>query len=332
MPELPRALRLPTIRDIAREADVSVSAVSHAFNRPEQISPKLRERILHLAAERGYRPDPRARGLRRGESRLVALLVTNLANVYYAAIANAAQEALARDGFHLVIVGTGGTREGETRGLDAVAHERMAGAILDTHHLAKVEIERAYAPVVAIVDESEAIATSCVRLRNYGAAHMAVAHLIGSGRRRIAHITGPLDSPGAVRRRDAYRAALAGAGLRGPFEAPGDYTFATGRTAMEALLAGIERLDGLFAANDLTALGALAAIRARGLRVPDDIAVIGFDNIEEATWSVPPLTTVDQPTAQIGAAAARLLLATIGDPALVSYVEMECALVQRASA
>src|SRR5690242_5971821 len=128
------AQKLPTIRDIAHEAGVSISAVSHAFNRPEELSPDVRDRILRLAKDRGYRPDPRARGLRRNESSLIALLSSDVGNAFNAALARAVQQVISKHGYHLVILNSG-TREDECRSLEAVAHERMAGAIVPAYWL-----------------------------------------------------------------------------------------------------------------------------------------------------------------------------------------------------
>lgn len=326
--------KLPTIRDIAREAGVSVSAVSHAFNRPEEISTDLRERILRVAQERGYHPDPRARGLRRGESSLIALVITNLANLYYSVIAQTVQQVIASQGYHLVILSSDGTREGELRCLKAIRNERMAGAIVDLHHLNSAETlaSKGETPTVFITDQHETLNVPAVRIDNFTAAYAAAIYLARIGKQRIAHITGPLDSRSGAQRRAAYRQAIQDMGLGEPLEVIGDYLFPTGRRAMDVLLNTGQAPDAVFAGNDLMALGALSLLRDRGLAVPEDIAVIGFDNIEEATWSVPPLTTIDQPATEIAAAAARLLLQALKEPTSTATINITCTLVPRASA
>ena len=324
----------PTIQEIAREVGVSISAVSHAYNKPDEISTELRERIMRVARERGYRPDPRARALRRGESSLIALVVSTLANVYFSSLADAIQGTIARQGYHLVVLNSGGIEDGERDSLAVVRHERMAGAILDLHRLAPEEALREIegCPVVFIADQQESFAAPAVRVDNYSAAYKAVMHLAETGYRRIAHIAGPPDAANAARRRAGYRRALRDRRLGAPIEVAGDFLFATGRRAMEELLGRAEPPDAVFAANDLMALGALTVLRERGIAVPEQIAIVGFDNIEETARSVPALTTVDQPTGQIGKAAATLLLTAMHDPAFRATVDVECTLVPRASA
>jgi DNA-binding LacI/PurR family transcriptional regulator len=327
------AQKLPTIRDIAREAGVSISAVSHAFNRPGELSPDVRERILRLANDRGYRPDPRARGLRRNESSLIALLVSDLSNAFNAALAKAVQQAISELGYYLVVFNSG-TRDEESRSLEAVAHERMAGAIVPAYSLLPDELRR-YAegrPMVFITDTHEAFDGPAVRLDNFAAAHMATAYLASRGRRRIAHIAGPLDTPPGFQRCAGYRRALEDLGLGPPVEVPGSFTYPHGRHAMEELLALPDPPDAVFAANDVLAIATLRMLRERGMAVPGEIAVIGFDNIEDAAWSDPPLTTIDHPAERIGSTAARLLLSRLKDPQFVETVEIPFALIERHSA
>jgi LacI family transcriptional regulator len=323
----------PTIQEIAREVGVSISAVSHAFNKPTEISAELRERIMHVAQERGYRPDPRARSLRRGESSLIALVVSTLSNVYFSGLAQAIQETIAVHGYHLVVLNSKGTEHGERDSLDTMQHEGMAGAIVDLYRLkpeAAIKVA-AGRPVVFIADHAQTVTAPAVRVDNYTAAYDVVRYLAGQGRRRIAHITGPATATNALRRRAGYRKAVRDYKLGQPIEAGGDFTFEAGRRALETFLALPERPDAIFAANDLMAIGALTALREQGVRVPEEIAIAGFDNIDEAARTIPPLTTVDQPTGQIGSAAANLLLTSLRDPAFRAVIDVKCALVPRAS-
>jgi len=322
-----------TMRDIARVAGVSMSAVSHAFHRPEELSPDLRERILRLAREHGYTPDPRARGLRNGTSSLLALVVANITHHYFATVASAVQNAVSAQGYRLVILDSG-TKDGERDSLEAVRHERMAGAIVDSYHLEMAEVRRILGarPVVFVGDADERVDGLHVRVPNFSGAYAATAYLAENGRRRIGHITGPLEVAGARRRADGYRQALADHGLGPPIEVSGDFTYATGQRAMVELLALPEPPDAVFAATDAMAAGALGVIRERGIAVPDRIAVVGFDNVEEALWTVPSLTTIDQPAAGIGTAAATLLLSAVREPDFTASVDVVCALVKRDSA
>ncbi len=329
-----RAGKRPTIREIAREVGVSIGAVSHAFNNPAEISAELRERIMRVAQERGYLPDPRALALRRGESRLIALVVSSLANVYFSALAQAIQETIAGHGYHLVVLNSKGTEDGERDCLDTVQHEGMAGAIVDLYRL-KLEAAREVAagrPVVFIADRSQMVTAPTVRVENFSAAYNAVSYLADKGCRRIAHIAGPASATNALRRRAGYRKVLYERTLGEPIEASGDFEFAAGYRAMADFLERPTLPDAVFAANDLMALGALTLLRERGIAVPGRIAIVGFDNIDEGARSVPALTTVDQPTSQIGLAAANLLLTAMRDPSFQAVVDVECSLIPRSSA
>jgi DNA-binding LacI/PurR family transcriptional regulator len=322
-----------TIRDIARAAGVSVTAVSYAFNRPGELSSDVRDRILQLAKERGYRPDPRARGLRTGESWLIALVVSNLSNVYFAALASAVQQIIEAQGYSLVVLDCG-TKESERRSLEAVRHEHMAGAIVNAYYLPVEELTAAIGerPTVLVLDADTPYAGSCVRVPNFAAGYAATRYLAERGHRHLGHITGRLDVISGLQRRAGYRRALADAGLGPPLEASAGTTYAGGKQAMEQLLTLPTPPDAVFAASDLAALGALTVLRERGIGVPGQIAVMGFDNIEEAERSIPALTTIDHPAREIGATAATLLLATIREPDTHSVVDVTCKLVIRASA
>ncbi len=321
-----------TIRDIALAAGVSVTAVSYAFNKPGELSPAVCNRILQLAEERGYRPDPRARGLRTGESWLIALVVANLNNLYYASLASAVQQIIEPQGYSLVVLDCG-TGVSERRSLEAIRHEHMAGAIVNTFYLPVEEIVTAVGgrPTVLVLDVDTPYAGSCVRVPNFAAAYAATTYLADRGRRRIAHITGRLDAKSSIQRRAGYRQGLEDAGLGPPMEAFGDSTYAGGRQCMEHFLALPAPPDAVFAASDLGALGALTVLRERSITVPDQVAVIGFDNIEEGERSIPTLTTVDHPAKTIGSAAANLLLAAIREPAVSSAVDVTCEIMTRGS-
>ena len=321
------------MRDIAQEVGVSIAAVSHAFNNPDEISTELRDRILRVANAHDYRPDPRARALRGGKSTLIALVISSLSSHYFGPLANAIQKTISRQGYHLVVLSSYGTKEGERESLEAIRHEHMAGAIVDLYRLRPNDALRlAESPIVMLADQQESFDGPSVRVDNHRGAYDATVFLAERGCRRIAHITGPVGAPNASRRRAGYRSALAELGLGSPIEVAGDFLSDSGARAMTELLQQTEPPDGVFVANDDMAFGALAVLRHYKVAVPDRIAVVGFDNVEEGSRSVPSLTTVDQPTAQIGMTAANMLLTAIRDSAFQATTDVKCSIIKRDSA
>jgi LacI family transcriptional regulator len=322
-----------TMRDIARELGVSISAVSLAFNSPNEISAELRDRVLKIANEHGYRPDPRARALRGGSSTLIALVVSSLSSHYFGPLASAVQSTISRQGYHLVVLSSDGTKTGERESMETIRNERMAGAIVDLYRLKPAEAMRlAASPIVLLADQQESSDAPTVRVDNFRGGYDATMHLVKRGCRRIAHITGPPAAPNASRRRAGYRQALLDSGLGPPLEEEANFLPEGGARAMTALLARHELPDGVFVANDDMALSALSMLRRQHIAVPESIAVVGFDNVAESAHSVPALTTVDQPTAQIGLAAATLLLTAVQEPSFQGSVDVKCAIVTRESA
>lgn len=295
------------------------------------LSPGLEHALLGSTSE-DERFDPRARALRRNESRLVALLITDLANAFNATLATAVQRIISEQGYHLVVLHSG-TREDECRSLEAVSYERMAGAIVSASYLSPEELMRWSndCPMVLLADSHVSFSGPLVHYDNFNAARAATAHLAGRGCRRIAHITGPIDTPPGYQRSAGYRRVLEDLGLGPALEVPGDFLVATGRQAMEALLALPEQPDAVFAANDAMAFGALTTLRDHCIEVPEQIAVVGLDNMEGAAWSSPPLTTVDQFAERTGIAAAGLLLSRLQDPRFCEVVEVPHVLVERRS-
>jgi DNA-binding LacI/PurR family transcriptional regulator len=264
------------------------------------------------------------------------MVVSSLANTHiHAPIAAGVARVLAPQGYHTVMLDTG-SEEGEQRSLEAVRRERMAGAIIDAYHLLgrPAEIHRRVGgcPLVLITDLDETYNVSRLLLPNFAAAYEATAYLAARGYRRIAHITGTPGMVPTLRRQEGYRRALRDAGLGPPLEVPGDYLLPSGKQAMAALLELAGPVDAVFAANDLMAVGALLVLQERGIGVPGQVALVGFDNIEATTWTSPPLTTVDQPADWLGATAADLLLASLLRNEPPRAVEVPCTLVRRGSA
>ena len=308
-----------TIIDVAREANVSYSTVSRVLNNYPHIKPDKRQRVLEAIGRLGYVANQVARTLAGGQARVVGLLVPDLMTEYTAQILVGVDEELAIAGYDLMLHTTHHERikesqytltltQGMTEGL-LLLLPLDPGAYLET-------LRKQQFPYVVIDHQGFDEFSSTVVATNYRGAYEAVDYLIGLGHRRIGFIAGTEATSSARERQDAYVAALAAAGIPldpalivpGIFEQPGGFM------AAQTLLDLPQPPTAIFAANDVSALGAIEAIRSRALHIPEDISIVGFDDIPRARYSYPPLTTVRQPLTEIGRLAARLLLKLIGDP------------------
>jgi len=330
-------LRRPTIKDVATVAGVSRGTVSRVLNGGRWVSPEALQAVTEAIQRTGYRPNNHARSLATGRSNSVAFLLTEPHHMLFeqpifSILLRGATEALAELGMPLLLMVAGDAQE-RRRIVDYVSGGHVDGVL--------VVSSRASSPVVRALLTRRIPTVACgaplgfegrigyVEADELGGAQSIVRHLLDRGRRRIATITGPLDTPGGVKRLEGYRSAL-GDRFDASLVAHGDYTREGGRRAMEELLERVPDLDAVFAASDLMAAGALAGLRARGRRVPADVAVGGFDDSGLAASLQPPLTTVRQPLERIAHEVVHLLLDIIdgGAPAAIT---LPTTLVERSS-
>ncbi|WP_422734654.1 LacI family DNA-binding transcriptional regulator [Micromonospora sp. WMMD558] len=312
----------PTLEAVARRAGVSRATVSRVVNGSTTVAEPIREAVRRAVAELGYVPNLAARSLVTQRTDSIALVMPEAATrvfsddqVFPGIIRGAAQELEAADK-QLVLMLAGSPAGHERveryttgRHVDGVLFASLHGADPLPGRLARLGI-----PVVCsgrpLGDED----VPYVDVDHVGGVSRAVRHLIDSGRRRIATIAGPQDMVAGIERLTGYRETVAAAGLP-EMIALGDFTRESGAAAMRQLLAEQPDVDAVFAASDLMAHAAMRALRETGRRVPDDVAVIGFDDIETAAYTEPPLTTVRQPIQEIGRQMTRQLLRlAAGDP------------------
>jgi len=309
-----------TIADIARRAGVSKATVSRVLNdRREGVGEETRERVRAVLAETGFRPATTARCLSTGESRAIGLIIPDITNPFYPQVVGGAEEALAEAGYHLFLCNARGDVEREAAYVDALIDKRVDGVIIDSAGSARdghlERLREAGIPVVLIDRTIGGRATRPgVFVDNEAGARDAVRYLLAGGNRRLVFLNGPADLSQSVERLAGVRRAIAEAGID-PESVRlfnGDFTLEGGCRLVEELLAGGRReFDAIFAANDMTALGALRALRRAGVAVPAQVEVIGFDDIETSRIVDPPLTTVSQPTREMGAEGAALMLRLI---------------------
>ncbi|GAA2695707.1 MULTISPECIES: LacI family DNA-binding transcriptional regulator [Actinosynnema] len=299
-----------TLKDVATLAGVSVKTVSNVVNGHSFVKPENRRRVEQALAATGYRPNLGARNLRRGRTGSVALVVPELRIPYFGELAGQVITAAREHDWNVLIEQTQGTREGERAALAALGPHLVDGALVSPEALTAADFGEPAVPVVLLGEHSVRADLDRVGIDNVEAARAAVAHLVAVGRTRIAAIGAHPTRGTAAQRLTGYREALAAAGLPARDELVArvrNYHRGDGARAMAALLALPRPPDAVFCFNDLLATGALRAAAERGARVPQDVAVVGFDNTEESAYSLPSLTTVAPDKAAIAREAVDLL-------------------------
>jgi LacI family transcriptional regulator, galactose operon repressor len=302
-----------TIRQIADLAGVSIATVSRVLNGRNDVAAETREAVTRVIRENGYTANRSARSLSAGRTGLVGVLVPLIYPAYFSSILAGAAEALSELDLRVVLSPTGHEHDREVSLLERLMHGLTDGALIVMPEESSPELELlvdgGYRFVVV-----DPIMPLAERIPSVSAAHasgadQAMRHLLELGHRRIAQITGPRSWLATEDRRRGYRAALASAGiLPDPaLEMESIPEIPPGREAAERLLELPERPTAIFAFNDNIAIGAIQAARARGLRVPEDLSVVGFDDVEHATIVSPALTTVRQPLEEMGRTAVSLL-------------------------
>ena len=312
-----------TIRDVARRARVSHQTVSRVINGQENVTAATRERVLDAIRELEYVPSAVARSLSSNRTHTLGMVTTDVSDHFFSeAVAGAEAEARKRGYFLIIGSIEEGSEDDERTYLRLMLERRVEGLIVAVPRLRIADDDIladavARIPTVLVASDIELAGADHVDIDNRRGGHEATGYLVAQRHRVIATITGPLDWPSARARLDGYRDALREAGIaadRALVEPCVDWGLESGRRAADRLLSSAPTLTAIFAQSDLLALGAIAALRARGLRVPQDVSVVGFDDIPVSSVFDPPLTTVRQPMREVGELAARL----IGDRAASS--------------
>ncbi|MCM2424604.1 LacI family DNA-binding transcriptional regulator [Streptomyces sp. RKAG337] len=314
-----------SLKDVAQLAGVSIKTVSNVVNNYPHVTPGMRAKVQRAIDELGYRPNLTARHLRKGRTGIIALAVPELGNPYFAELAGAVVDAAARHDYTVLLDHTAGERQKEI-----LVSQGFRAHVIDGLILSPIELEAADllgrtddAPLVLLGEREYDAPYDQIAIDNVSAARTAVRHLTGLGHRRIAFLGARRESarqPAHLRLR-GWREELTAAGL--PCDdslvaATDGYGRVDGAAAMNALLDRGERPDAVFAYNDLIAIGAMRALTDRGLRVPDDVAVVGFDDIEEGRFSTIALTTVSPDKQAIARLAVERVVARLaGAPDLV---------------
>jgi len=328
-----------TIADVAGAAGVSKTAVSFAFNNPEKLGQATLERVLHVAHELGYTPHPAARALSLRRSGTIGVLIpqrlsTVFANQFLSELFQGLGELVEEHDLSLLLVPPlAGSLEG------AIRQASVDGFIslgLSPDDEALATLERIGIPTV-LIDSEASPAHPAVNVDDAGGAESAARHLLELGHRQLAVIllppthaqAGP--TPTAARRLVGYKAGLAAFDAPPPYTVTAGATMAAGARAFDSFPKGRRRPTGVLAMSDMAAIGVLGAAEAAGIRVPDDLSVVGYDDLPMAAWTSPPLTTVRQPIVEKGRLAARLLIQRLQGKAVTSPPPLATNLVVRGS-
>jgi LacI family transcriptional regulator len=313
---------MPTIREVAEKAGVSPTTVSHVVNNTRYVSEHVRNRVRLAMRELNYRPNALARSLRRGETLTLGLILPDSANPFFAEISRAIESEAFQCGYSVILCNTENNIEKERLYTEVLENKQVDGLIFvasgeDLQAIS--EIAGNGLPLVVVDRDMGNLELDTVTTDNFSGGLIATQHLLSLRHQRIACITGPSNITPSADRVTGYRAALQQAGV--PVDevllARGDFHPASGYQAALQLLQRNPRPTAIFACNDLMAIGAIRAASQLGLRVPQDVSILGFDEIELASYTTPPLTSVSQPKEEIGQLAVALILERIQDHTLL---------------
>jgi LacI family transcriptional regulator len=314
------APRRLTIRSVAERAGVSLGTVSNVLNRPARVAPTTRARVLAAMDELGFVRNTAAHQLRMGNSRSVGVVVHDVSNSFFTETIRGIEDVANDNGYVVIVSSSDAAAEREERCLRLLEEQRVLGVLItpadkDLDHLARLQ-ERG-TPVILLDRHCPNGRFCSVAVDDVRGGEMAASHLFAQGHRRIALVNGPLEIRQCADRRRGVRRAARRAGLD-PADAVLDVPVSAlstsgGHGAIPALLGGEPRPSGVVCANDMAATGVLRGLREAGVRVPDDMAVVGYDDIDFAAMLSPSLTSVRQPKYELGASATRLLLEEISD-------------------
>lgn len=297
-----------TIMDIAEKANVSPSTVSRVLRSSARVKQSKHDAVMQAVAELNYQPNVMAQSLASGKSMTLGVITQNVGTPFYDAILQGILEGLEHSAYSAIFGDARWQLGLEKRSIDIFLNRRVDGLILvggltPDDDLQKIAAQK---PIILVARQSEALADQCIKVDNFKGAYAATQHLIDRGHTNIAHITTPEESRVAAddvsQRLAGYTQALRDADIEiDPLLiVDGNLMQQSGLLAVERLLMGKRPFSAIFCANDQMAFGARLALYRRGIRVPEDISLVGFDDHYSAAYSIPPLTTVRQPAVELG--------------------------------
>lgn len=333
-----RALGKVTLSDVAALAGVAPMTASRAINQPQLVSALLRERVEKAVQELGYVPNRAARALASAQSKVIVVLVPSLSNTVFTAVLAGVQDALAPCNYQILIGNTRYSDAEEEKLLATYMQSNPDGILLcGLTHSPRVQqmLATSRVPVVSMMDLSNEPDAMSVGFSQVDAGYTMTRYLIDKGRKRIAYMAAQLDER-TMKRAEGYRKAMQEAGLADPvleMMCPEPSTIALGAELLGRMLSNMPGLDAIFCCNDDLAHGAIFQCQRRGIKVPEQLAICGFNDLPASAWMKPSLTTIGTPRYQTGFEAAKLLLAKIrGNDVPLQRIDLGFTLVTRESA
>ncbi|MFU0922964.1 DNA-binding transcriptional regulator CytR [Kluyvera sichuanensis] len=326
-----------TMKDVALQANVSTATVSRALMNPEKVSQATRNRVEQAALEVGYLPQLQGRNMKRNESRTILVIVPDICDPFFSEVIRGIEVTAAAQGYLVLIGDCAHQNQQEKTFIDLIITKQIDGMLLLGSRLpfdASIEEQRNLPPMVMANEFAPELGLPTVHIDNLTASFDAVNYLHELGHQRIACIAGPEEMPLCHYRLQGYVQALRRCGITVDphYIARGNFTYEAGANALEQLLALPQPPTAIFCHSDIMALGALSYAKRQGLKVPEDLSIIGFDNISLAEFCDPPLTTVAQPRFDIGREAMLLLLNQLSGQFVDSGSRLlDCELIIRGS-
>lgn len=306
----------PTIDDVARIAGVSIATVSRTLSNPDVVSERSRKIVMDAINQTGYTQNVAAQNLRQQRSNAVLVLVPDIGNTYFSAILAGIERAASKARMTILIGDTAGSEEREEEFLRYLVNGRADGALLLNGHLpgslrARLETGGVSVPLVSVSEALDAPGVPHVGINNVLAARQATEHLLSLGHKKIVHLAGPGSNILTRDRNSGYQAAMGDAGLTATI-LEGDFSIESGERAASVLLSMPMRPTAVFCASDEMAMGLISALYSQGIKVPDDLSVLGFDDIIFGSAYIPALSTIRQPRHMIGEVAMEKLVGLMG--------------------
>jgi len=307
-----------TMRDVARRAGVTPTTISHVINNTRYVRKETHARVWAAINELGYQPNNLARSLRRKETHTFGLIVPDNANPFFAEVARGIEDSSFDRGYCVILCNSEKNLEKELSYINVLQGRQVDGIILvsagiNTQHI--IDLQEKGKPVVVVDREIAGVNVDAVLTDNRGGGYKAVHHLVELGHKRIGCISGPSELTPSAERVDGYKQAVTEAGLRWEpnLIIKGDFHSKGGYSAIEKLMSLPEPPTAVFACNDMMAIGAMAGAIDLGYNIPHDLSIVGFDDIELASYTNPKLTTVEQPKYKMGTVATEMMLRQVNE-------------------